>query len=80
MATPRVPPAAVGRRPPPPPNPEHEPDEIVGEFRRGKEIGKGSFATVYLAQHRVSLRRLVTPVHFESELVHFDGYVGCKDP
>jgi serine/threonine-protein kinase ULK2 len=36
-------------------NPEQEPDEIVGEFRRGKEIGKGSFATVYMAQHRVSL-------------------------
>ncbi|EMC91157.1 hypothetical protein BAUCODRAFT_80229 [Baudoinia panamericana UAMH 10762] len=29
-----------------------EPDEIIGDFRRGKEIGKGSFATVYLAQHR----------------------------
>ncbi|RZK40550.1 MAG: hypothetical protein EOO61_06435 [Hymenobacter sp.] len=30
------------------------------EFRRGKEIGKGSFATVYLAQHRVCpLRPLV---------------------
>jgi serine/threonine protein kinase len=53
MATPRAPPAAVSRRPPPPPNLEQEPDEIVGEFRRGKEIGKGSFATVYLAQHRV---------------------------
>lgn len=53
MATPRAPPAAVSRRPPPPPSVEQEPDEIVGEFRRGKEIGKGSFATVYLAQHRV---------------------------
>ena len=29
-----------------------EPDEIIGDFRRGKEIGKGSFAAVYLAQHR----------------------------
>ena len=29
-----------------------EPDEVIGDFRRGKEIGKGSFATVYLAQHR----------------------------
>jgi serine/threonine-protein kinase ULK/ATG1 len=35
--------------------PEQEPDEIIGEFRRGKEIGKGSFATVYLAQHRVRI-------------------------
>lgn len=34
------------------------PDEIIGEFRRGKEIGKGSFATVYLAQHRVSSSHL----------------------
>jgi len=60
MATPRAPPAAVSRRPPPPPSLEQEPDEIVGEFRRGKEIGKGSFATVYLAQHRVcSLHPLV---------------------
>lgn len=33
--------------------PEEEPDEIIGDFRRGKEIGKGSFAAVYLAQHRV---------------------------
>ncbi|KAK4560959.1 Serine/threonine-protein kinase [Recurvomyces mirabilis] len=32
--------------------PEEEPDEIIGDFRRGKEIGKGSFAAVYLAQHR----------------------------
>lgn len=30
------------------------PDEIIGEFKRSKVIGKGSFATVYLAQHRVS--------------------------
>ncbi|KAF2480694.1 kinase-like domain-containing protein [Neohortaea acidophila] len=31
---------------------ESEPDEIIGDFQRGKEIGKGSFATVYLARHR----------------------------
>ncbi|USW57997.1 Putative serine/threonine-protein kinase Atg1 [Septoria linicola] len=43
-------PPGSSRRPPPPL--EVEPDEIIGEFRRGKEIGKGSFATVYLAQHR----------------------------
>jgi serine/threonine protein kinase len=36
------------------PPPEMEPDEVIGEFLRGKEIGKGSFATVYLAKHRVS--------------------------
>ena len=35
-----------------PRDPDTEPDEIIGDFRRGKEIGKGSFATVYLAQHR----------------------------
>ncbi|KAK4499989.1 hypothetical protein PRZ48_008175 [Zasmidium cellare] len=45
----RLPPSS---RRPPPPAPEMEPDEIIGEFRRGKEIGKGSFATVFLAQHR----------------------------
>lgn len=31
---------------------------MIGDFRRGKEIGKGSFATVFLAQHRV--RTLLT--------------------
>ncbi|PPJ59024.1 hypothetical protein CBER1_01651 [Cercospora berteroae] len=51
MAAPRIP-GTSSRRPAPPP--ELEPDELIGEFRRGKEIGKGSFATVYLAQHRVS--------------------------
>ena len=39
--------------------PETEPDEIIGEFRRGKEIGKGSFAAVYLAQHRVCVFRVL---------------------
>lgn len=29
-----------------------EPDLQIGDFVRGKEIGKGSFATVYLASHR----------------------------
>ncbi|KXT01140.1 hypothetical protein AC578_10899 [Pseudocercospora eumusae] len=49
---------AAPRAPPPPSSssrpqqPEMEPDEVIGDFRRGKEIGKGSFATVYLAQHR----------------------------
>ncbi|KAF2725479.1 kinase-like protein [Polychaeton citri CBS 116435] len=28
------------------------PDEKIGDFRRGKEIGKGSFAAVYLVQHK----------------------------
>ena len=32
---------------------DSEPDTCIGEFVRGKEIGKGSFATVYLASHRV---------------------------
>ena len=50
MASPRPAPA-TSRRPPPVP-PDRDPDEIIGEFRRGKEIGRGSFATVYLAQHR----------------------------
>ena len=50
LATPRPAPSS-SRRPPPPPT-DQDPDEIIGEFRRGKEIGKGSFATVYLAQHR----------------------------
>lgn len=29
-----------------------EPDEIIGDFVRLKEIGKGSFANVYLARHK----------------------------
>ncbi|TKA62969.1 hypothetical protein B0A55_12495, partial [Friedmanniomyces simplex] len=52
MATPRAPPSAVSSRRSTQSYPEQEPDEIIGEFRRGKEIGKGSFAAVYLAQHR----------------------------
>jgi len=67
MATPRAPPAAVSRRPPPPPSLEQEPDEIVGEFRRGKEIGKGSFATVYLAQHRVRPLRPFGSMYIEQD-------------
>jgi serine/threonine-protein kinase ULK/ATG1 len=51
----KIPPASSSKRPEPP---EMLPDEIIGEFRRGKEIGKGSFATVYLAQHRVSSSHL----------------------
>ena len=31
---------------------DSDPDIQIGEFVRGKEIGKGSFATVYLASHR----------------------------
>ena len=31
---------------------ESAPDETIGDFHIGKEIGKGSFATVYLAKHR----------------------------
>lgn len=49
-ATPRPRPSSA--RPPPPPEGESEPDEIIGDFQRGREIGKGSFATVYLAKHR----------------------------
>ncbi|KAK6434159.1 Serine/threonine-protein kinase [Oleoguttula sp. CCFEE 5521] len=49
-APPRQPQATSSRRPPPPTEPE--PDKYIGDFRRGNEIGKGSFATVYLAQHR----------------------------
>ncbi|EME39691.1 hypothetical protein DOTSEDRAFT_75367 [Dothistroma septosporum NZE10] len=48
-APPRHPPSSSRR---PPPMPEAEPDLSIDEFKRGKEIGKGSFATVYLAQHR----------------------------
>lgn len=51
MATNRAPAASSSRRPAP--NPDQEPDEVIGDFRRGKEIGKGSFAVVFLAQHRV---------------------------
>ncbi|KAI6841567.1 kinase-like protein [Hortaea werneckii] len=50
MAANRAPAASSSRRPAP--NPDQEPDEVIGDFRRGKEIGKGSFATVFLAQHR----------------------------
>lgn len=53
MATPRAPPAGTSRRPPPPSSMEPEPEGVIGDFLRGREIGKGSFATVYLAQHRV---------------------------
>lgn len=49
MAAPRPGPSSKRA---PSPEPGQEPDEIIGEFRRGKEIGKGSFANVYLAQHR----------------------------
>lgn len=55
MAAPRPGPSS-SRRPTQVP-PEQEPDEIIGDFRRGKEIGKGSFASVYLAQHRVGSYR-----------------------
>ncbi|KAK5719848.1 Serine/threonine-protein kinase [Elasticomyces elasticus] len=54
MATPRTPAPVVSSRRPTQAYPEQEPDQIVGEFRRGKEIGKGSFAAVYLAQDRTS--------------------------
>ena len=37
-----------------PPSTDAEPDVQIGDFVRGREIGKGSFATVYLASHRVS--------------------------
>ena len=50
MAAPRQQPSSSKRAPSP--EPGQEPDEIIGDFRRGKEIGKGSFANVYLAQHR----------------------------
>ncbi|KAK1818800.1 Serine/threonine-protein kinase [Friedmanniomyces endolithicus] len=52
MAAPRPAPSAVPSRRSTQSYPEQEPDEIIGEFRRGKEVGKGSFAAVYLAQHR----------------------------
>ncbi|KAK3066716.1 Serine/threonine-protein kinase, partial [Teratosphaeriaceae sp. CCFEE 6253] len=52
MAAPRPSVGAGSSRRLAPSYPEAEPDEIIGEFRRGKEIGKGSFAAVYLAQHR----------------------------
>ena len=51
MASPRAAPPSARKKPPAPPTGQ-SPDEVIGEFRRGKEIGKGSFATVYLAQHR----------------------------
>ena len=51
MASPR--PAPSSRRQPPRiTHTDRPPDEIVGEFVRKNEIGKGSFAHVYLAQHR----------------------------
>jgi hypothetical protein len=48
--------------------PEQEPDEIIGEFRRGKEIGRGSFAAVYLAQHRVGLPERTRSMHPSEEV------------
>nr|POE51537.1 serine/threonine-protein kinase atg1 [Quercus suber] len=51
MAAPRVPPVPSSRRSDAG-TPGQEPDAVIGEFKRGGEIGKGSFATVYLAQHR----------------------------
>lgn len=52
MATPR--PAPTSKRKPNPAAapPDRPPDEIIGDFVRKNEIGKGSFAHVYLAQHR----------------------------
>ena len=50
MANPR--PAPSASRQPRAPQPDREPDKIVGDFERGKDIGKGSFAMVYLARHR----------------------------
>ncbi|GAB7359222.1 hypothetical protein MBLNU230_g5881t1 [Neophaeotheca triangularis] len=51
MAAPREPaPALSSRRAAP--SSDTGPGEIIGDFVRGKEIGKGSFATVFLAKHR----------------------------
>ena len=80
MATPRAPPAAVSRRPPPPPSLEQEPDEIVGEFRRGKEIGKGSFATVYLAQHRVCPLRPLVIAYIEQDPIIIPSRIASHRP
>lgn len=80
MATPRAPPAGVSRRPPPPPSLEQEPDEIIGEFRRGKEIGKGSFATVYLAQHRVRRLHPVGTIYIEQYPIIILSRVGTDRP
>lgn len=52
MALPNRHPPSSSRRPQASTS-ETDADDIIGDFRRGKEIGKGSFATVYLAQHRV---------------------------
>ncbi|KAK5173349.1 Serine/threonine-protein kinase [Saxophila tyrrhenica] len=50
MATPR--PAPPPSRAPRAPQPDREPNDFIGEFERGKEIGRGSFANVYMAKHR----------------------------
>lgn len=34
------------------PHPDREPNDFIGDFERGKEIGRGSFANVYMAKHR----------------------------
>ncbi len=50
MATPRpAPPPSKAIKAP---QPDREPNDFIGEFERGKEIGRGSFANVYLAKHR----------------------------
>lgn len=60
MATPRHPPSAAGSsKRSTQPGSEQEPEEVVGDFRRGKEIGKGSFAAVYLAQHKVTAAQVL---------------------
>ena len=51
MASPRPAPSSR-RQPARVTNTDRPPDDLVGDFVRKNEIGKGSFAHVYLAQHR----------------------------
>jgi serine/threonine-protein kinase ULK/ATG1 len=51
MASPRPAPSSK-RQPARITHTDRPPDEIIGDFVRKNEIGKGSFAHVYLAQHR----------------------------
>lgn len=51
MASPRPAPSSR-RQPARVAETDRPPDDLIGDFVRKNEIGKGSFATVYLAQHR----------------------------
>lgn len=51
MADPRAPSGSSSRR-------GRATDDVVGQFIIGAEIGKGSFAQVYMGRHKVRISKL----------------------